>query len=175
MPSLRGFGLTFSSLVVSASVTLAAVWPTATMAGDQVDPFAVLADPTTKVGENVRVEGKIERDAKSKTGWVVVMKAENKGQKAETLAVQTVLERKVSNPMARVPSMPQVAWQNKETLTLAKGEVVTHRYELPAAIATALTANAAPPAPVAKNAKSPFMMARTTFGVRFQKADALGT
>jgi hypothetical protein len=161
--------------VVSASVTLGAIWPQATMADDQVDPFAVLADPATKVGENVRVEGKIERDAKSKTGWVVVMKAENKGDKAETLAVETRLERTVSNPMARVPSMPMTAWQNKETLTLAKGQVVTHRYDLPASIATALTASAAPPAKTAQNAKRPFMTARTSFGVRFMKADATGT
>jgi hypothetical protein len=140
------------------------------MADDQADPLAALAEPGTKVGESVRVEGKVEHDAKSKTGWVIVMKAENKGAKSETLAVETHLERMVSNPMARVPSMPTTAWQTKETLTLAKGEIVTRRYEIPATVAAAMTAAASAPAP-AKKAKQTFaMMSRTSFGVRFLKA-----
>lgn len=172
----RGLAVTVSSFVVSGALTLGALWPLSTMADDQASPFAVLVDPGTKVGEHVRVEGKAERDAKSSTGWVVVMKAENKGTATETVALETRLQRTVSNPMARVPAMPMTAWQTKETLTLAKGEVVTRRYVVPADVAQAMTAAAAPAAAAsAKKGKTALMTARTSFGVVFAKVDALGT
>jgi hypothetical protein len=122
------------------TVTLAALAPRATFADGPVAKVALSARGT-KLGPVV-LEGKLVEDATAKNGWVVLVHAENRGDKAAEVAVATEVTRTVSSPMARVMPMPQAIWTETETLALKAHESVDRRYEVPADAAAKLTADA---------------------------------
>lgn len=125
---------------LGAAVTLALLSPRPTFA-DGPKPTVELTAEGTRIGAVV-LEGKLVQDPKAKTGWVVLVHAENKTNEPTRVAIATEVTRTVSAPMARVMPMPQAVWTEKETLALGALERIERRYELPAAAAAKLTADA---------------------------------
>jgi hypothetical protein len=156
--------LGFASL--SAFGTLAVVSPSTTFA----DPVVQITAEGTKI-DNVLLTGKVERDARAKTGWVMVVTAENKSDKPETCTVTADLQRTVSSPMSRVGPRPQMVWQEKQTLDLAAHEKLTKRIEIAAAVAKQLTDSAAAEANK-PTGQAAMMAVRTFYSVRFGAAQA---
>lgn len=122
----------------TAAAGLAVAWPHTTYA-DGEQPVAQYTAEGVKIG-GVLVKGELVRDSKSKTGWVVVVVANNKSDAVATVSIEADLTRTVASPMSRVAPMPQTAWNTTETLTLAAHQQVIKRYDVPAAIATQVTA-----------------------------------
>jgi hypothetical protein len=172
--SLRTLTTVLGVAGLTAATALTVLWPHATLADDGADPMAELEGDGTKVDDHVVVDGEVKRDAKSKTGWVVELRAQNKGDQPETVALETDLERTVSNPMSRAEPPPTTVWRQKETITIGAGEAVTRRYVVPAALGAQLSASARSQAnAAARSAKGlPTMTSSTYFGVSFQKAHA---
>jgi len=159
---------------LTTATCLTALWPHATLAEGDIDPMQELEGDGTKL-DHVVVTGEIVRDGKSKTGWVVELKAENSGGDAETVALETDLERTVSNTMSRAEPAPTTVWKKTETLTIAAGESVTRRYTVPAGIGAQLSASARVEARNAKQENNPnarYMPVMTRFAVAFQKDHA---
>jgi hypothetical protein len=165
MSSLRTIVTVLGFASVSALGTLAITSPSTTFA----DPVVQITAEGTKI-DNVLLSGKIERDARAKTGWVMVVDAENKSDKAETCTMQAQLQRMVSSPMSRVGPRPQMVWQDKETLQLAAHQKITKRIEIAADVATQLTQNAAAEAKL--TGQNAMMAPRTMYSVRFASAQA---
>jgi hypothetical protein len=162
---------------LTAAATLTALWPTATLADDDLDDEMGIDAEGTKLG-HVVVEGEVVRDPKAKTGWVVVVTAENKGTEEETWKLETDLTRTVSSPMARAMPLPTTVWKQTESITLAAGQKIEKRYVVPAAFGAQLTATANADAAIQKasEAGKPLpafaMRPRPFFNVVFQKGHA---
>src|SRR5262245_25578891 len=129
MVSIRSVATVIGFAAIASAATLTVFWPKATFAED---PATDLVQDGTKVN-HVVVSGDVVKDKKSKTGWVIEVTAENRGDEAETAALETDLTRQVSNPMSRAAPMPTAVMKKKETITVAAGEKVTKRYDVPAA------------------------------------------
>jgi hypothetical protein len=129
--------LGFAAITTAAAVTV--FWPKATLA-DGDDGKADLVLDGTKVN-HVVVEGELVKDPKAKTGWVIEFKAQNKGNEDETADLEADLTRMVSNPMSRAAPMPTAVFKKKEKITVAAGQTVTKRYDVPATIAAQITAS----------------------------------
>ncbi len=133
MKSLRAIAtvLGFAAVTTAAAVTV--FWPKTTFA-DGDDATDGLTLDGTKVN-HVVVEADLVKDPKAKTGWVIELKAENKGTADETAELEADLTRQVSNPMSRAAPMPTAVWKRKETITVAAGQTVTKRYDVPSGFA----------------------------------------
>lgn len=169
MKPLRQLATVLGFAAVTTAATLTVFWPKATLADDD-DGKADLFLGGTKVN-HVVVDGDVVKDPKSKTGWVIEVKAENKGTEAETAELEADLTRQISNPMSRAAPMPTAVWKKKETITVAAGETVTKRYEIPAALATQVAAaKRAEAAREKAEAAGKFVMPRsvTYFAVAFK-------
>ena len=173
MTSLRTLSTVLGVAAFTSAVSLATAWPHATFADGRRGLMGRLDAPGTRIADVV-VSGEVKRDPKSKSGWEVEVTARNDGDHAETFELETDLERTVRNPMSRSGAMPTAVWKQNETLTLAAGESVARRYDVPAAIGTQLAASArAETSAAARNAKGiPSLTSRTAFAVGFQKAHA---
>ena len=138
MSTLRSLAtvLGFAAMTTAAVVTV--FWPKATLA-DGDDAKGDMALDGTKVN-HVVVTADLVKDAKAKTGWVMEVKAENRGNEAETAELEADLTRQVSNPMSRAAPMPTAVFKKKESITVAAGETVTRRYDVPAQFAAQITA-----------------------------------
>lgn len=170
LPRTLATVLGFAAL--SAASTLAFLAPTTTFADPPVAAVVYTAEGA-KIGQVV-LRGRVSRDPSAKTGWVVLVSAENQGDKPAVVPVETDLDRTVSSPMARVAPMPQVVWKWKETMTLAAHQKMTRRYEVNAEIAATLTADAKTSKADANANAAPGigLAARVYHGVRFQLARA---
>ena len=159
--------LGFAAITTAAAVTV--FWPKATLADGDDDKAGMVLDGT-KVN-HVVVEGEAIKDAKSKTGWVIELKAVNNGAEEETADLETDLTRQLSNPMSRAQPMPTAVFKKKEKITVAAGQTVTRRYEVPAAIAVQMNAAAAAQARLEKayeQGKNPQLKPIAYFNVAFK-------
>ncbi len=137
MKPLRSIATILGIAALTTLATVTVFWPKTTMAdGDDEKGDLVLAG--TKV-QNVVVEGDLVKDPKSKTGWVIEFKAQNTGNKDETAELEADLTRQVSNPMSRAAPMPTAIFKRKETITVAAGQTVTKRYDVPAGFSAQIT------------------------------------
>ena len=155
--TLRTLATVTGFAAITAAAALGVAWPHTTYA----DGAAVVVQYTpegTRIAD-VLVKGNLVRDANAKSGWVVVVTAENKSAQAETVLVETDITRTVSQPMARVMPVPQTAWSTTEQVTLAAHQKITKRYEVPAALASQIAASMKP-AP--QNGPPSVDMSRTT-------------
>lgn len=166
----------WSTLLGAAALTSASLltllWPHSTFAeDDSADPTARLEGDGTKLDENVVVEGEIQRDPKSKTGWVVEMRAINRSGEGETVGVETDLTRAIANTMDRAEPTPTTVWKHVDTLTVAAGETETRLYTVPATFGAQLSAGHRAEARVAaQREKGVYSNQRVAFfGVAFQK------
>jgi hypothetical protein len=146
MFSIRSVATVIGFAAIASAATLTIFWPKATFAED---PATDLVQDGTKV-DHVVVSGEVVRDKKSKTGWVIEVTAENRGDEAESAELETDLTRQVSNPMSRAAPMPTAVLKKKETITVAAGEKVTKRYDVPAAFAAQMNTQAAQDAKMEK-------------------------
>ena len=147
----------------TAAAGLAVAWPHTTYA-DGEQPVAQYTAEGVKIG-GVLVKGELVRDTKSKTGWVVVVVANNKSDAVATVSIEADLTRTVASPMSRVAPMPQTAWNTTETLTLAAHQQVIKRYDVPAAIATQVTAAKVADASPQQAKQPPQMRTRISYAV----------
>jgi hypothetical protein len=171
---MRTCSTVLGAAVLTAGASLAALWPRATLADGDKDPMQELEGDGTKL-DNVVVTGNVVRDPKAKTGWVVELKAENTGDQAETVALETDLQRSVSNAADRAEPVPTSVWKRTETITLLAGESVSRRYTLPPGLGSQLAASARAEARNGKQAQNPNaaqLPVTTRFGVVFQKEHA---
>jgi hypothetical protein len=137
MSSLRNLLTVLGCAAASAITTLAAVAPSTTFA----DPVVQVTAEGTKI-DSVLLNGSLVQDARSKTGWVMVITAENKSDKPENCLLVADLDRTIAAPMSRVPPRAMQIWQDKEALTLAAHEKITKRIDVAPAIAAQLTQTA---------------------------------
>jgi hypothetical protein len=149
MFSIRSVATVIGFAAVTSAATLTVFWPKATFAEDAATD---LVQDGTKVN-HVVVSGELVREKKSKTGWVIEVTAENRGDEAETAELETDLTRQVSNPMSRAAPMPTAVLKKKESITVAAGEKVTKRYDVPAAFAAQINAQEAQDAKMQKAAE----------------------
>jgi hypothetical protein len=174
MFTIRSVATVVAIAAMTSAAALTLFWPKATLAEDD-DTTAQLTQDGTKVN-HVVVSGEVVRDKKAKSGWVLEITAENRGDQEETAELETDLTRQVSNPMSRSSPMPTAVWKKKETITVAAGEKVVRRYDVPSQIAVqiaaAKNAEAAHEKAVERaNAKGlpyPMPRAETYFGVAFK-------
>lgn len=122
----------------TAACTLALGWPTTTHA-DGASPLVQYMVDGAKVGDVV-AKGRVERDPKAKSGWVIVVTAQNEASHAETVPLETDLLRRSMSPMARSAPIPTTAWSRTQTVTVPAHQSVTLRYEVPGPVATQLAA-----------------------------------
>jgi hypothetical protein len=139
--AIRSIATVLGFATLTAAATLTALWPKQTLADGDLDALDEFAPGGTKLG-HILVKGEIVRDAKSKTGWVVEVTAENQEVESETVRLETDLTRTISNPMSRAQPAPTAVWRQTESITLAAGEKVTKRYVVPAAFGAQLTTSA---------------------------------
>ena len=128
----------------TAAVTLALGWPTTTHA-DGASPLVQYMVDGAKVGDVV-AKGTVGRDAKSKSGWAIVVTARNDADHAEAVPLETDLTRRAMSPMARVAPRPQTVWSQTQKVTVPAHGEVTLRYEVPASLVQQLAAAQARPA-----------------------------
>jgi hypothetical protein len=163
--------LTVAAFAIASCVTtLGVAWPSATYADGDL-PLVQYTVDGAKIG-NVLVRGRLEKDAKAKSGWSIVVTAENKSDSPATVPLETDLTRTVANPMARSMPMPQTAWNAKDDVTLAAHQTMTRRYELPVAIGQEITkARAQEQVSAHAQSKTPIIAMRTQtfFAVSFQR------
>jgi hypothetical protein len=82
--------------------------------------------------DGVRVSATIARDAKSKTGWSLVVDAENDDDAPKTCVLQTAIERTWTTPMARVASEVATLMTRQEKLEVPAHGKATLRRDVPA-------------------------------------------
>lgn len=166
--SVRSVVTVLGFAAVTAAAGLGVAWPHTTYA-DGEQPVAEYTPEGYKIGAVV-VKGDLVRDTKSKTGWVVVVVANNKSDQVATVALETDLTRTVANPMARVAPMPQTIWNQTDTVTLAAHQQIVRRYDVPASIASQVTTAKTQDAAQAK--QPPQMRARVAFTVAIRQPSA---
>jgi hypothetical protein len=154
--------------VATAAAVLAVAWPTPTHA-DGASPLATYTVDGWKIGDVV-AKGEIKRDGSAKSGWVITVTARNGADHAEDVPLETDVTRVAMSPMARVMPRPQTVWSTREQVNVPAHGSVTRRYELPADVATSITAaQAAKKAP----SKGPAMLAPVVaFAVAFDQQQA---
>lgn len=133
-PTVRAVVTVLAFAAGTASATLAVVSPRTTFADDEE---SLRFSNQTQVGE-VRVDALLKRDATLKSGWALVVEAENPTGEAQTCELKTVLERSFITPMARTPSEVTALLQRVESMSVpprGKARVVR---EVPAWIAQQL-------------------------------------
>lgn len=134
---MRRFASKLALFVVSAAVSFASVllvaWPVDTWADDA--PAASVGADATKMGALI-VTSRLVEDARAKGTWYVEAAVTNTShERDETADFETCLEQQVSNPMARVPSMPTVVWRERQSVTVPPGQTVMVRRPVPALLA----------------------------------------
>ncbi len=140
MTSIRSVATVLGAAVLTTLVATTVFWPKATLAdGDDTSEEVTLDG--TKVSRVV-VTAELVRDSKAKSGWVIEVEAENRGTEADTADLEMDVTRTVSNPMSRASGTPTAVFKKKESMTVAAGEKVKRRYDVPANVAAQLTANA---------------------------------
>jgi hypothetical protein len=169
MKPLRSIATVLGFAAITTAAVVTVFWPKATLADDD-DGKAGLVLDGTKV-DHVVVEGELVKDPKAKTGWVIEFKAQNKGNEEETAELEADLTRMVQNPMSRAAPMPTAVFKRKEKITVAAGQTVTKRYDVPAGIAVQITASKNAAARLEKAyaaGKNPMPKAITYFDVAFK-------
>jgi hypothetical protein len=122
--------------VATAAVTLALGWPRPTHA-DGDSPLVQYMVDGTKIGDVV-AKGTIVRDSAAKSGWAVVVTAQNQADHPETVPLETDVLQRAMSPMARTPPLAQNVWSRTERVTVPAGGDITRRYELPVGLAPGL-------------------------------------
>jgi hypothetical protein len=118
------------------------------------------------------VTGTLEHEAKSATGWVLAIEAENPTASEATADLESVITRQITSTMARVGPRPTVMWRKKEKLTVAAHGKTTRRYDVPVSLAGYMTTVAKAddawrkPMERGEDYKMPKLM--TTFAVQFK-------
>lgn len=136
--------LTKSSLLTVlgiAAFTVAAGLGVALPKTTFADGDAQYTEQGTRVNQ-VLLNGQIVRDQKSKTGWSLVVTAENKADEVTGCEIAVDLTRTSSSPMGRSRPMPAVVWETKDVVSVAAHGKTVKRYEIPATYAAQLTATA---------------------------------
>ncbi len=126
-------------------------------------------------------EGRVVRDAKSKTGWALEVKARNTTGVIQSCTVVAQLTETVSSPMSRVMPAPMVIFEDKHELEVPPNSELVRRYPVPAKAALKL-AKAMPSKPSTahkakkakkgnraqqkENAMPPMMASRAFYRVR---------
>jgi hypothetical protein len=87
----------------------------------------------------VVTEGRVVRDAKSKTGWALEVKARNTTGVVQNCTVVAQLTETVSSPMSRVMPRPMVIFEDKHELEILPNSELVRRYAVPAKAALKLT------------------------------------
>jgi hypothetical protein len=159
--TVAGFAL------ATAAATLAVAWPTPTHA-DGASPLVQYMVDGCKIGD-VIARGVLRKDATAKSGWVVLVTADNGADHGEEVPLETDVTRLVMSPMARVPPRPQTVWSTKEQVTVPAHGSVTRRYEIPAAVATQIAAAASAKAK-SPPTKGPLPAAIVSFAVSFDQS-----
>ncbi|MBW2455197.1 MAG: hypothetical protein JRI68_11835 [Deltaproteobacteria bacterium] len=119
-----------AAVTAAAGITLGL--PAPTHAGDH------LAQQQQRPAPKVTTEGRVVRDAKSKTGWALEVKARNTTGVIQNCTVVAQLTETVSSPMSRVMPQPMVIFEEKHELEVLPNSEIVRRYPVPAKAALKL-------------------------------------
>jgi hypothetical protein len=122
---------------IAATTTLAVAWPRVTLADPDDDRMGEWTDDGTKFGD-VLVKGELVHDTHARSGWRMVITAENKGDAPASAVLESDLTRQMVNPQARVSPEAAKLWKNSERITLAAHAKTTVTRDVPAWIAQQL-------------------------------------
>jgi len=152
-----------AAVTAAAGITLGL--PASTHAGDHLG----MAQQQQRPAATVMTEGRVVRDAKSKTGWALEVKARNTTGTIQKCTVVAQLTETVSSPMSRVMPMPTVILEERHELEVLPNTELVRRYPVPAktalklAQAMPLKANKANKVQRKKSKVGPPMMASRAF------------
>ena len=167
--SLRTLTTIFGFAAVTAAAGFAIALPHTTYA-DNDKPVVQYTPEGTKIGD-IFLKGNVVHDAKSKTGWFLVVTAENKSDNVESCEISSELTRTVGSPMARVRPTPQMVFSANDAISVAAHGKLVKKYEIPAPLAAQLTSSgssggsAAPVPSPSANGTVRIPMTTTSFGV----------
>jgi hypothetical protein len=117
---------------VTAAAALSVCAPRTTFAdGDDADRMGEYTDDGTKFGDIV-VKGEIQKDAHSKTGWMVLITAKNTADHPETMSLEMDMDRRFTVPEARVPSEQAMLYSQTQPITVAANSTLTISRPVPA-------------------------------------------
>ncbi len=119
-----------AAVTAAAGITLGL--PAPTHAGGQQQMMQQRPAP------KVVTEGRVVRDAKSKTGWALEVKARNSTGVIQNCTVVAQLTETVSSPMSRVMPSPMVIFEEKHELEVLPNSEIVRRYPVPAKTALKL-------------------------------------
>lgn len=134
---------TLLTVIGSAALTVAlglgVGLPRTTHADDESDRMGEYTGDGWKFGDVV-VSSELTKDAKSKTGYVLVITAKNDGEEAASQKVEFDVTRSMSSPMARVSAPGVAVWKHVETFKLAAHQTAERRVDIPSAVAQQMIA-----------------------------------
>ena len=117
---------------VTMGATLVALSPRTTFAeGDDADRMGEYTADGTKFG-NVVVNGQLTKDPHSRTGWSMIITADNQSDDQAKCALETDLTRQMIVPMSRSSPEGTTVMKGKEDITLAAHQKITVRHDVPA-------------------------------------------
>lgn len=126
---------------VAGTATLAMGLPRTTLADPADNLYGQQVAEGTKFG-TVVVNGELVKDAHAKTGWLMVITAENKGDAPQSYELETDLTRQFVNPMGRVGDLATELLKADENITVAAHAKQVITREVPAWIAAQLESTA---------------------------------
>jgi hypothetical protein len=161
----RLFRVAASGVVACGSV-LACFWPTETQADDAESAVAAQKDigrNTTRIGK-ILATTHLVHDENAKSKWFIEIEVQNTNPEGrETAELQEEVMRTTYQSMGRTMSASStVAWRGREKVDVMPGEKLVLRHELPALLASQLTAAVRPPA---DQANAPVMVQRANYEV----------
>jgi hypothetical protein len=163
-PMLRTLTTIVGFAAVTAALGFGVALPHTTYA-DNDKPVVQYTPEGTKIGD-IFLKGNVVKDAKSKTGWFLVVTAENKSDNVESCEISSELTRTVGSPMARVRPSPQMVFSANDAISVAAHGRLVKKYEIPAPLAAQLTSGSAATAPSpSANGNMRVPMTTTSFGV----------
>lgn len=130
--TVRTIATVLGFAAMSLAGTLALVSPRTTFAeGDDADRMGEYTADGTKFG-TVVVNGTVTRDAHSRTGWSMIITANNESDDSANCALETDLTRQMIVPMSRAGAEATTVLKQQETITVAAHQKLTVRHDVPA-------------------------------------------
>jgi hypothetical protein len=123
--SLRNLVTITGFAAVTAAATLAVCAPRTTFAdGDDADRMGEYTDDGTKF-DDIVVKGEIQKDAHSKTGWLILITAKNTADHPETMSLEMDLDRRFTTPEARVAAEQAMLYSQTQSITVPANGTIT--------------------------------------------------
>ena len=160
--SLRTLTTIFGFAAVTAAAGFAML-PHTTYA-DNDKPVVSYTAEGTKIGD-IFLKANVVRDSKSKSGFFLVVTAENKSDNVESCEISSELTRTIGSPMARVRPTPQMVFSANDAISVSAHGKLVKKYEIPANVAAQLASSTGSASTAQDHGLRMQPMSSTSFGV----------